>query len=99
MFDARCFVHQERNRPAGRLRAGRFELIRVLRINFAARRHLPRPALGCPNAVNVFGRVVHASSRVAAWHASLQRATRARVHPDKLPSKESAGPTRDEQAD
>jgi hypothetical protein len=28
MFDVRRFVHQERNRPAGRLRAGRFELIK-----------------------------------------------------------------------
>jgi hypothetical protein len=27
MFDVRRFVHQERNRPAGRSRAGRFELI------------------------------------------------------------------------
>jgi hypothetical protein len=28
MFDVRRFVHQERKRPAGRLRAGRSELIK-----------------------------------------------------------------------
>jgi hypothetical protein len=40
--------------------------------------------------VKVFNRVVHANSQVAAWHASLQQSTRARVHPDKSQSTESA---------
>jgi len=41
--------------------------------------------------LNLFDRAVHANSWVAAWHASLQRSTRARVRPDKPRSTETPG--------